>query len=293
MNSENGDRAATGAAALTALMPVHAYDPGYLREAIDSMLAQTDPDWRLLVIGEPKELPALRAEISADLVDTRIELIANDGRKLAGAFNTGMRRCETPFAAILLADDLWAPEAVEILTRRIDAEPGVDFFHSSRIIVDDQGRPISSVHEAFPRFELDDFFHGSPVKHLLCWRVARGLEVGGMDESLNSVGPDDWDFPWTMAEAGATFAAVSEPLYVYRDHRRCYRLTTHLPLSTQVREIRRILLKHGAEPDQIRERIEFDRSRHLRQCLYDSQFDQLLRRITGSGPRSAWRETYR
>ena len=257
------------------------------------MLTQTDPAWRLLVIVEAGDLAGLRAEIRSHLADPRLQLIPNEGRKLAGAFNTGMRRCETPFAAILLGDDLWAPEAVEVLTRRIDAAPSTDFFHSSRIIVDDEGRGISSVHEARPEFELDDFVRGSPVKHLLCWRVSMALDVGGMDESLNSVGPDDWDFPWTMAEAGATFDAVGEPLYVYRDHRRGYRLTTHLPLSTQVREIRRILRKHGATPDQIRSRIEYDRSRHLRQCLYESQFDQLLRRITGSGPRSAWRETYR
>ena len=272
---------------------MRAHDPGYLREAVDSMLAQTDPAWRLLVIGEAGEVPRLGASIRDQLTDPRIELIANEGRKLAGAFNTGMRRCDTPFAAILLGDDLWAPDAVEVLTHRIAAAPGTDFFHSSRVIVDDEGRRISSVYEAPAEFTLDDFVTGSPVKHLLCWRVSKGLEVGGMDESLNSVGPDDWDFPWTMAEAGASFEAVAEPLYVYRDHRRCYRLTTHLPLSTHVAEIRRILRKHGAQPDQIRRRIEWDRSNHLRQCLYESQLDQLLRRITGSGPRSTWRETYR
>ena len=33
----------------------------------------------------------------------------NEGRKLAGAMNTGMRHAETPFVAILLSDDMWAP----------------------------------------------------------------------------------------------------------------------------------------------------------------------------------------
>ena len=85
------------------------------------------------------------------------------------------------------------------------------------------------------------------MKHLLCWRREKALAVGGIDESLASVGPDDYDFPWCMAERGAVFKAIDEPLYVVRDHRECERLTTHLPLSVHKRDLRRILEKHGVE----------------------------------------------
>ena len=44
---------------------------------------------------------------------------------------------------------------------------------------------------------------GSPVKHLMCWRRALGLEIGGMNEAVSDHGCDDYDFPWRMAEAGA------------------------------------------------------------------------------------------
>ena len=84
------------------------------------------------------------------------------------------------------------------------------------------------------------------MKHLLCWRKELALSFGGMDESLNNVGPDDYDFPWTMAEHGARFQAIPEALYLYRDHRDAERLTTHLPLSVHLKEIRRIMRKHGA-----------------------------------------------
>ena len=92
-----------------------------------------------------------------------------------------------------------------------------------------------------------------------------------MDESLNSVGPDDFDFPWCMAEHGAVFQAVAECLYLYRDHRDSYRLTTHLPLNVHVREIRRIMMKHGASASQIRARVAAARRSYLRQCLFRSE----------------------
>ena len=111
-------------------MPVKEYHDAYLLEAVDSMLSQTGPDWRLLVIGEDPGARRLEQVLAEHLADPRIELIVNEGRKLAGAFNTGMRRAETEFVAILLGDDLWAPEAVEVLTAAIAEFPDTDFFHS-------------------------------------------------------------------------------------------------------------------------------------------------------------------
>src|SRR5205085_12066118 len=135
--------------------------------------------------------------------DARIELIDNTGRQLAGALNTGMRSARTEFAAILFGDDLWEPDAVEVLTRNIRAHPDVDFFHSSQRFVDDDGSPAGEVIDSRPGVTLDSFGTAAPVRHLMCWRVSKALAFGGMDESLNSVGPDDFDFPWTMAEHGA------------------------------------------------------------------------------------------
>jgi hypothetical protein len=137
-----------------------------------------------------------------------------------------------------------------------------------------------------------DFERGSPVKHLLCWRVSAGLAAGGLDESLDSVGPDDWDFPWTMAERGAVFKAVRECLYLYRDHRDGYRLTTHLPLRHHKREIRKIMSKHGADRRVIRTRIAYAERAYLRQCLYRSRLDRWLKQRLRYDPGRGWRERY-
>jgi hypothetical protein len=102
-----------------------------------------------------------------------------------------------------------------------------------------------------------------------------------MDESLNSVGPDDFDFPWTMAERGAVFHAVPDCLYLYREHRSCYRLTTHLPRSVQSRELRRILRKHGIGWLDATRAAAAARRGYLRQCLYRSPLDRWLKRRFG------------
>jgi glycosyltransferase involved in cell wall biosynthesis len=279
---------------LTVLMPVRAYHEGYLHDAVDSVQAQTNPNWRLLVIVEESDRTDLEQVLSRHLVDRRIDLIVNKGRKLAGAFNTGMRQARTEFVGILLGDDLWSSDAVSVLTDSIGAHPEIDFFHSSRRVIDEDGRRISSIHRSRPDVSIEDFGPSTgPVKHLLCWRREKGLAIGGMDESLDSVGVDDFDFPWSMAEGGASFKAVRDCLYVYRDHRECFRLTTHLPKDHHKREIERILHKHGVESASIATQVAEAERSYLRQCLYRSRVDRWLKRVIRSNPRAGWRETFR
>ncbi len=278
---------------VTALLPLRHYHPRYLNEALKSIFDQTSPEWRLLIVVEPEDAVRFRSLLAQTLADPRVTLLPSDGHKLAGAFNTGMRAAETEFVAILLGDDLWAPEAVATLQANILAHPEVDFFHSGRRIIDGDRRPLSSEHAPSDVFSTEDFVWRSPVKHLLCWRRDKALSFGGMDERLNNVGPDDYDFPWTMLEQGAVFRAVPECLYLFRDHRDAYRLTTHLPRSVHLRELRRILRKHGVGSLLIERRLWRARRDYLRECLYRNRLDRWLKQLRGFDPKSGWRQVYR
>jgi glycosyltransferase involved in cell wall biosynthesis len=277
---------------ITALLPVKNHHPEHLRASIGSMLAQTSPEWRLLIIVEPEDVDRFRSLLAAALEDPRIRIIANEGHRHAGAFNTGMREAGTDFVAILLSDDMWEPHAVETLRANIGAHPEVDLFHSGRRIVDSDGQPISSVHQPQDTVSLEEFIWRSPVKHLICWRRAFGLRIGGMDERIATAGPDDYDFPWTMLERGATIRAIHECLYVYRDHRDAFRNTTHIPRSVHLRMLRYILRKHGVRGALIRKKLRHAKRHYLRQCLYRNQLDKRIKLFFGFKASRGWRETY-
>jgi hypothetical protein len=204
-----------------------------------------------------------------------------------------MRAASTDFVAILLGDDMWLPHAVETLEASMLTHSDADLFSSARQIVNGEGSPISSVHYPPDHVDFDDFVWRAPVKHLLCWRRQKALAFGGMDETLNSVGPDDHDFPWTMLEQGAKFRAIHECLYAYRDHRAGYRLTTHLPRSVHLRELRRILTKHGVKQHVIRLRLREAKRGFLRQCLYRNALHRWVLDTIGFDPESGWRMHYK
>src|SRR5829696_8997171 len=159
-----------GAPTITALMPVKDYHERYLRKSLDSLLGQTSSAWRLLVVGENENQDELEAFLGRDLSDPRIELMPSEGRFLAGALNTGMRHASTEFVAILLGDDVWSRDAVAVLSENIRCRPEVDFFHSSRMVIDEEDRPLSPVYPSLEKVLLENFPRASPVKHLLCWR---------------------------------------------------------------------------------------------------------------------------
>lgn len=274
---------------ITAVLPLKHHHPRLLRAAIESMFAQTDAHWRLLVVVEPEDLTVFTAELSEALRDPRVRLIPNRHHRYAGAFNTGVEAAESEFVAILLSDDMWASNAVETLRASIQAHPEVDFFHSGRRIVDDEGRPVGSMIDPVESFVASDFIWRSMVKHLLCWRRSKALSVGGMDEAITTAGPDDYDFPWTMFEQGATFRAVPHYLYIYRDHRAGFRNTTHLPRSIHLRNLRYILRKHGVPRLLIWRRLRAAKGGYLRQCLYRNRLDRWLKQRFGPDPSSGWR----
>ena len=164
---------------------------------------------------------------------------------LAARINVGMKQASTEFVTLLPGDDVFAVNAIEVLQRAIRAKPHIDFFHSSRRIIDGEGNSISSVCPSRSHFEGKDSLNGSPVEHLLCWRREMALAIGGVDEALSMSGSDDYDFPWSMFERGAKFQALPECLYIYRNHCDAFRGTTHYPRTVQLLTVRKCFRKHG------------------------------------------------
>ena len=278
---------------ITVFMPVKHYHAGHLRRAITSVFEQTRSNWRLLIVIYESDAAEFRRLLASELADSRVTLVYREGRLLAGAYNSAMRAARTEFIAALLGDDMLAPNAIEVLHDYIRSNPAGDFFHTGRYFIDAGNRRISSDYLPRSSFTKEDFWTGSPVKHLLCWRRSTGLACGGVDETLNNFASDDWDFSWTMMEHGAVFVPVPHALYVVRDHRDGYRLTTHVTRDVQIRELRRIMEKHGAPPAVVSKRLWQAKHTYLKQSLFRNPLHRWIKEKVGFDASTGWRERYR
>lgn len=247
---------------ITFIIPVKDPHRWYFNKALASLMHQTDPRWQGIVVSEAGD-PAMEGWRPPD---DRIWRLTNEGKLLSGAINTGLLKVGTEFAAVLLGDDQLTIKAVQTLNTYAETFPAADFFHSSMRYIDGSGKEIRDSRESRPLAHMEDFLtHG--VTHLMCFRVAKALAIGGVDENLGLHGADDYDFPWTMWERGAKFQDVPETLYEYRIHHDHYRLTTHVPKEIQKLELRKIFAKHGLPPDRIEREIAARESGYLDQAL--------------------------
>lgn len=263
-------------------MPVRNLRGAFLEQAIQSVLQQDCSDWRLIVLDQDGSV--------AWTGDERVGYARNLGNSVCSALNTGMRLAESEFVCSLHDDDRLSPQAVGEVLRAISAHPLVDYFHSSNRWIDEKDRFLSEPRRPNPEVRAENFVNGGQVKHLHTWRVSAACAIGGFDESLGAHGADDYDFPWSMAEAGFRFQAVQECLYYYRDHRTAPRLTTHVTLQKQVEEIARIMRKHGVEEREIQRQIEVRSAGYLRQALYLDESDRERKLREGFTPEQGWRE---
>lgn len=279
---------------VTILMPCKDADVPMMKEAVASVFRQTERAWSLLIIDDhssKQETVRYLQELNVGK-DPRIVVCKNNSRNLTGALNTGLRNAKTPFVAMLHCDDLLSNRAIYHLNYYIKNYPNVDYFHSSRRVIDDYARFISGIKKSKKNINAESFVGGGQVKHLHCYRVDKALLIGGMDENLGAHGADDYDFPWVMHEQGAIFKDIPECLYYYRDHRLHERLTTHVPLAVQIEELKKIFLKHKLSKEQIEFQLTSRKNTYLKQALFLDDLDRQEKEHKGLNARDGWREGY-
>lgn len=260
-------------------MPCKDPNDAFFKKALESVIGQNNPAWNLIVVDDHSEEMVTKNYLKelSESKDKRVFVIKNESNRITGALNTGMKFARTPYVCSLHCDDLLDRTGVGVLNDYINRYPDVDYFHSSRLHIDEKGSPVGPVLKARESFELCDFKNFCPVKHLHCWKVKSALDIGGMDESLGLHGADDYDFPWCMAEARFSFQAITECLYYYRDHRAHYRLTTHVPLDSQIAELKKIFKKHGLDEKEVINQIERRKQGYLRQALFKDDEDKRIK----------------
>ena len=110
----------------------------YISRTINSILAQTYSNFELLIIDD--ESPDRSVKICQQFKDSRIKIISQKNRGLAGARNTGIRNAKGEYLAFLDADDLWLPKKLENHVQHLESSPtiGISFSRSAFIDINDR-----------------------------------------------------------------------------------------------------------------------------------------------------------
>lgn len=168
--------------AVTFLMTT--YNGGeFLRPAIESALAQTERDFRMLVIDDASTDGSAAVARSYD--DPRLEVVAlEDNIGQTAALNLGLSRIDTPWVARLDQDDLAAPARLERQLAYIERHPRTVLVGALTDLIDGQGRVVGRYRPATEPHEvvLELFARSCPIVHsAVTYRRAAVQQAGGYD----------------------------------------------------------------------------------------------------------------
>lgn len=191
----------------------------FLPQALDSVIAQTYTDWRILLIddGSTDDTPELIKPYQAQLGD-KLLYIRQTNAGLPAARNTAIRHAKAEFLALLDADDVWLPNRLQATLDRARAKPQAGLFYGFVSRIDQHGRLIDTFDQPNRHGE------GSVAPHLYmrtldmpCPTVSfrrSALEKAGLfDESLRA--SEDRDL-WIRIALHYEVALVPEIIALYR-----------------------------------------------------------------------------
>jgi len=184
----------------------------YLDEAVGSVVAQSCPDWELILIDDASTDATAGAIDAWAARDPRIRAIHLPvNRKLPGALNEGFRHARGELFTWTSDDNAYLPDALARMRDLLAKRPDVDVVYTDTILVDAAGAVI----RLEPARPPENLAQGNCVGPCFLCRRRVHEALGGYDESLFLA--EDYDF-WLRASLCFRLEPLSEPLYRYRKH---------------------------------------------------------------------------
>ncbi|MCE0763122.1 glycosyltransferase family 2 protein [Pseudonocardia kujensis] len=108
----------------------------YLADTIESVVAQTRPDWELVVVdnGMSDSIAAIVERYSAD---PRVRLIRQENRRLVGGIATAAAAARGRYLVPLDSDDMLMPEFCRRMAEVLDARPEIDALSCDALLFQD------------------------------------------------------------------------------------------------------------------------------------------------------------
>lgn len=226
---------------VSVVIPAHNH-ARYLAEAIDSVLAQTQPAADVTVVddGSTDDTPQVLASYAG-----RLRAVRQPNRGVSAARNAGAAHACGELVAFLDADDVWLPEKLAAQAALFASRPSLGLVHCAVEEVDADGRTL--------RVRADGL-EGRVAEEMLLFRravilgggsgavVSRAAfdAAGGFDESLGTSA--DWDLHHRVARR-AEVGFVPRVLLRYRVHG----ANMHADVARTAREMQAAYAKAFAE----------------------------------------------
>jgi len=188
---------------------------GFVSTALDSVFAQTYPDFQIIVTDDASTDGT--AEILKSYKDSRLIVLRNEARRGAAfSRNRAMEEATGEYLAVLDADDFWAPEKLEAQVEFMHEHPNAAGVGSYVYETDQTGKRIRAVRfPVYPgQIRCSTFFRCTIVHSSV---MLRRSFMSDNDLQYNETFPGSHDFElWSRAVFAGDFHHIPRYLTYYR-----------------------------------------------------------------------------
>jgi glycosyltransferase involved in cell wall biosynthesis len=185
----------------------------YIRQAIESALAQTYPAVEVLVIDDGSPMPMQEA---ASGFGPNVRYLRKENGGTASARNFGLKAAKGELIALLDQDDLWLPMKLEKQVPRFVEDPRIGLVTAWMEVFDSETGEVKGTFKPAAEMTMHDMLgHELPPVQTMVIRRTALEKIGGFDESMK--GTDDWDLNIRLAIENRV-VAVEEVLGRARMH---------------------------------------------------------------------------
>ena len=198
------------------IMAVYNTREDWLRQAVESVLAQTYPNWELICVDDASSAPHVRRALD-ELAsrDSRMVVIHSErNRGVAVATNRGLSVAKGDYVFFMDHDDFLEPHALQRFVEAI-LRDRPDMIYSDEAITGENLDTILRV-DARPAFSYDRYLGHPYFVHLIAARTELVRKVGGLNETMGI--SQDVDLNLRLIEVCQTICHVPEVLYRWRTH---------------------------------------------------------------------------
>jgi O-antigen biosynthesis protein len=205
--------AMTNSPTISILMPVYNVEPKYFLEAVESVRAQTYPNWQLCIADDASTRVDLSAAFDRLPDDPRIRMVRRPvNGHICAASNSAADLATGAYVALLDHDDSLAPNALFEVARAIAANPTIDLLYSDEDKIDAAGHRYDPQHK--PEFSPELLLSYNYFNHLTVVRRSLFEAVGRF--RIGFEGSQDHDLLLRVTERTSAIHRIPRILYHWR-----------------------------------------------------------------------------
>jgi O-antigen biosynthesis protein len=198
---------------ISIVTPVFDTPAVWLKECVDSVLAQIYRNWQLVLVDDQSTRPeTIQALVEIATRDPRIILTKTSERGgISAASNCGLAIAQGEWVAFLDHDDILEPDALFQNVKRLQDQPETDLIYSDEDKLTDQGFDLPSFK---PDWSPDFFLSYNYICHFAIARRDLINNVGGFRSEFD--GAQDYDLWLRVSEQTERIEHIPRVLYHWR-----------------------------------------------------------------------------